>query len=71
MPIVSSLLIGDHVKELANVSSQLPNSMPANAISGNLFLDGLLSFNYSYLIAVFLFYFIKHVKPITLYQFYF
>ena len=58
MPLVSSFLMGDHVKELANVSSQLPNAMPVNAISGNSFLDGLLSFNYPYLIAVFLFYFI-------------
>jgi ABC-2 type transport system permease protein len=58
IPLVSSFLIGDHVKELANVSSQLPNAMPVNAISGNSFLDGLLSFNYPYLIAVFLFYFI-------------
>jgi ABC-2 type transport system permease protein len=58
MPIVSSFLIGDHVKDLAAVSSQLPDAMPANAISGNSFLDGLLSFNYPYLICVFLFYFI-------------
>lgn len=58
MPIVSSFLIGDHVKDLAAVSSQLPDAMPANALSGNSFLDGLLSFNYPYLIAVFLFYFI-------------
>jgi ABC-2 type transport system permease protein len=58
MPLVSSLLMGDNVKEMANVASSLPNSMPAKAISGNAFLDGLLSFNYPYLISVFVFYFI-------------
>lgn len=58
MPIVSAFLIGDHVKELTNVSSQIPTSLPASAISENSFLDGLLSFNYPYLIGVFLFYFI-------------
>jgi ABC-2 type transport system permease protein len=58
MPLVSSLLMGDNVKEMANVASSLPNSMPAKAISGNAFLDGLSSFNYPYLISVFVFYFI-------------
>lgn len=58
IPLVSSLLMGDNVKEMANVASSLPNSMPAKAISGNAFLDGLLSFNYPYLISVFVFYFI-------------
>ncbi len=58
MPLVSSLLMGDNVKEMANVASSLPNAMPAKAISGNAFLDGLLSFNYPYLISVFVFYFI-------------
>jgi len=58
MPLVSSLLMGDNVKEMANVASSIPDTMPAKAISGNAFLDGLLAFNYPYLISVFIFYFI-------------
>jgi ABC-2 type transport system permease protein len=58
MPIVSNLLMGDKVQEMANVAANIPNTMPAKAISGNAFLDGLMSFNYPYLIGVFVFYFI-------------
>lgn len=58
IPLVSSLLMGDNVKEMANVASSMPNAMPAKAIGGNAFLDGLLAFNYPYLISVFVFYFI-------------
>lgn len=57
-PIVSSLLVGNDVKELANAASTLPNASPVNNISGNSFLSGLMAFNYSYLITVFIFYFI-------------
>ncbi len=58
MPLVSSLLMGDKMQEVASATANMPNSMPAKAISGNAFLDGLLSFNYPYLIGVFVFYFI-------------
>ncbi|MES2727462.1 MAG: ABC transporter permease [Bacteroidota bacterium] len=57
-PLVSSLLMGNKAQELATAAASMPNSMPAKAISGNAFLDGLLSFNYPYLIAVFIFYFL-------------
>lgn len=46
MPLVSNLLMGNKVQEMANVASQMPNSMPAKAISGNAFIDGLMAFNY-------------------------
>ncbi|MFA9212524.1 MAG: ABC transporter permease [Candidatus Methylacidiphilales bacterium] len=58
MPLVSNLLMGDKVQEITNVASQIPKNVPANVVMGNSFLDGLLSFNYPYLISVFIFYFI-------------
>lgn len=54
MPLVSSFLVGNKMQELTVATS----AMPANAISNNAFLHGLLAFNYPYLIAVFIFYFI-------------
>jgi ABC-2 type transport system permease protein len=58
MPLVSSLLTGDKVQEMANATTNMPKTMPTNVVNGSTFLDGLMSFNYPYLIGVFLFYFI-------------